>query len=86
MLLDVNEQFLRILGYTREEILGHSSVSLRLWADEDAHREFVRNVVSDGAVRGLPDEASYEDGRSGRDVVGSCRSPVSARRTTPAFF
>ena len=70
MLLDVNEQFLRILGYTREEILGHSSVSLRLWADEDAHREFVRNVVSDGAVRDRRTKLRTKTGEL-RDVVGS---------------
>ncbi len=31
MFIDVNERFLRVFGYTRDEVIGHTSIELKLW-------------------------------------------------------
>lgn len=35
--LEINQSFLRILGYTRDEIIGHYSSEFNLWVDEEHH-------------------------------------------------
>jgi len=40
---DVNDAFLRIMGYDKEEVLGRSSVELDIWADIADRKRMVRN-------------------------------------------
>ncbi len=43
-LLNVNESFLRMSGFTREEVIGHTVVELGIYADHDA-RPFMREQL-----------------------------------------
>jgi len=38
--VDVNQAFLDILGYQRDELIGHSSLELNIWADPDERKSF----------------------------------------------
>ncbi|HXE76430.1 MAG TPA: PAS domain S-box protein [Candidatus Xenobia bacterium] len=49
--LDVNESFLRLTGYSRDEVIGRSSAELRLWADEAEREHLVRRLKKQGSVR-----------------------------------
>jgi len=72
-IVDVNAGMLRLTGYTREEVLGHSSVELGLWGDDPAARaEWVRMLRSEGSVRGL--ERTYRTRRG--DVVAVVSAEV----------
>ncbi len=42
--IEVNESFVRLCGYAREEIIGHSSFELGLWSDLD-DRESIRRAL-----------------------------------------
>jgi PAS domain S-box-containing protein len=51
-ILDVNESFTNITGYSREAAIGRSSVAdLNLWADPQAHERYLEALRRDGAVR-----------------------------------
>jgi two-component system cell cycle sensor histidine kinase/response regulator CckA len=52
-LLDVNDAFLRISGYTREEVIGRTTTELRLWADLKDRAEYIRQLQEQGHVRDL---------------------------------
>ncbi|CAM4395725.1 PAS domain S-box protein [Deinococcus marmoris] len=65
--LEVNAEFSRQSGYTREEILGHSSQDLGLWADS-ADREVAWSMV-DGDLPIRSREIPFRS-RSGEDVYG----------------
>jgi PAS domain S-box-containing protein len=69
-MLDVNEQFLRILGYSREEVIGKTSLELGIWADRGDHDRAEARLCEEGSVR---DQLTRIRTRSGeiRDVVGS---------------
>ncbi len=49
--LEVNEAFLRDVGFTREEVLGRTAGELGLWRDPAARAELVRRLERDGMVR-----------------------------------
>jgi len=42
--IEVNESFLRDKGYTREEVIGHRSFDLRIWADEDISERMMASL------------------------------------------
>ena len=49
--LEVNEAFLRDVGYPRAEVIGHTALELGLWRDPEARTELVRRLERDGMVR-----------------------------------
>jgi PAS domain S-box-containing protein len=55
--IEVNEAFLRDVGFTREQVIGHTAPELGLWRDPAARTEFVRRLERDGMVREYEFEA-----------------------------
>jgi PAS domain S-box-containing protein len=48
--LEVNESFLRIFGYTREEIIGHSSLELGIWLKPGDREKMLKLLKERGKV------------------------------------
>jgi PAS domain S-box-containing protein len=51
--IDVNESFLRVTGYSREEVIGHTSVELKFWVGPENRSSFVEMLGKQGSVREL---------------------------------
>jgi PAS domain S-box-containing protein len=49
--LDVNESFLTMSGFTREEVIGHSSLALGVWGTPEKRAEFISQLKAKGALR-----------------------------------
>ena len=49
--LDINEQWQQLLGYTREESIGHSSTELHLWADPGTRERLIKQLRASGFIR-----------------------------------
>ena len=47
--LEVNDGFLRLTGYTMDEVVGHSSIELDVWQDLAARGRLVEQVVREGS-------------------------------------
>ncbi len=69
-ILDVNEQFLRVLGYSREQVIGKTSLELGIFVDRGDWARAQARVRVDGAIH---DQVTPIRARSGeiREVVGS---------------
>jgi len=50
-IIDVNDTFLEITGYSRRELIGGSINELRIWKDTQQRDEFVRDLRKHGVVR-----------------------------------
>jgi PAS domain S-box-containing protein len=50
LFIDVNESFLAMSGYTREEVIGHTSLELGMWETPAERPEFVRQMQERGAL------------------------------------
>jgi PAS domain S-box-containing protein len=53
MYIDVNEAFEQITGYSRDEVIGRTSLELQLWAEPDARMVMLRLLNQYGHVRNL---------------------------------
>jgi PAS domain S-box-containing protein len=49
--LEVNDQFLRLFGYERAEVLGRTSIDMGMWADVDRRRSVRERLQEFGSVR-----------------------------------
>jgi PAS domain S-box-containing protein len=66
-LIEVNETFVKATGYSREEVIGRTTVELGLWADTGDRAEEMNTVRETGQVR----NAEYRfRTRDGGEIVG----------------
>jgi len=52
-LVEVNEGFERISGYSRDEAIGHTAIELGLWTQADQRAALIARLVSGGEVRNI---------------------------------
>lgn len=63
--LEVNDTFLELSGYSREELIGRTSVEMNIWASAEARAAFVAEFRRQGRVRHFPAPYRGRDGRGG---------------------
>lgn len=71
--LDVNERWLALFGYQRDEVIGRTNAELRL-SDDAARSEMTRQIVADGVMRGRELQVRTKAGVL-RDITASA-APV----------
>ncbi|HEU4683844.1 MAG TPA: PAS domain S-box protein [Nitrospira sp.] len=69
--VEVNEASLQLFGFTREELLGHTTVSLGLWPAPEDRQDFVRRLRSTGSLRNVPLSLSTKDRTPKQCLVSS---------------
>jgi PAS domain S-box-containing protein len=77
--IEVNETFLRLFGYRREEVVGHSSEKLGFWADPALRQRVVETVARGGQVAEFEGEFRTRTGE-GRTVL-ICAAPIEINGT-----
>lgn len=60
--LDANETFLRECGYTREEVIGHTSTELGIWPDEKERHAIMDTIRKGGVIRNHEVKRRTRDG------------------------
>mgnify|MGYP001550192894 CR=1 FL=1 len=50
-IIEVNPAFLRGSGFTRDEVLGRSTLELGLWVSKEERDDFLRRMQQTGSVR-----------------------------------
>ena len=71
--IDVNEAFLRVTGYTRDEVIGRTCYDLNFWEKPDARTELVATLRTEGSVRNL--EITYRT-KSGEQRIALDSSEI----------
>src|SRR4051794_14472163 len=51
LILDVNDSFLQLTGYSRDEVIGYTSVGLGLWADPEQRAQLQASLMIGQPVR-----------------------------------
>ena len=60
--LDVNDSFLEMSGYTREEVIGHTCSKLRIWETEEHCMNFIERLNLMGSIVNLERKFRTKDG------------------------
>jgi diguanylate cyclase (GGDEF)-like protein/PAS domain S-box-containing protein len=48
---DVNEAWISVFGYTRDEVMAHTALEIGLWAELDQRQRFVKLLRTEGSAR-----------------------------------
>jgi PAS domain S-box-containing protein len=60
--IDVNESFIRVMGYSREELIGRSATELNTWVNFQERQEALRILKEEGTVRDMEMRARIKGG------------------------
>ncbi len=60
--LDVNDAFLQLLGYKRENVIGRTALDLNFWADPSQRIELLELLAKSGRVAGLRTQYKTAEG------------------------
>lgn len=60
--VDVNPGFTEIMDYTRDEVIGKSSITLNTWHNSDDRQRFTKALTKDGRVSNLESEFQTKTG------------------------
>lgn len=66
--LDANDQFLRLIGYEPNEVIGRTATQLGIWSRHDDHLRLVRALREQEVVRGVEARLHTRVGEA-RDVI-----------------
>ena len=69
-ILDVNDTFLRITGYSREEVIGKTGLELGIWADPEEHIRLAAAMIAQESMRDVEGRVLTKSGES-RDMLAS---------------
>jgi PAS domain S-box-containing protein len=61
--IDVNDAYLRLSGYSREEVVGHTAAELGIWADPRQRQLMMETFQRDGRVDSMEMRVRGRDGR-----------------------
>lgn len=62
-ILEVNEKFLELYKYAREEVIGYTSLELGMWATPESRQILLKEVQKDGRVENFEVLAQRRDGK-----------------------
>jgi PAS domain S-box-containing protein len=62
LIIDINEGFTKIMGYTRQDVVGKASLDLKIWKRPSDRKRLVANLSKHGCVENLEAEFIAKDG------------------------
>ena len=76
---DVNPEFIRASGFTREELIGQTPENLALWSNPNSLLEFTTRLVEKGEVRNQRVECRRKDGSTFLALVSGVITQLDGR-------
>jgi PAS domain S-box-containing protein len=61
--LDINQGFTDLTGYTREDVLGKTSLEINIWANSEDRARLIQGLQSQGVVKDLEAKFRMKDGQ-----------------------
>jgi two-component system sensor histidine kinase/response regulator len=77
--IEVNDEFLRVLGYSREDLISHNSAELGIWSQK-ARAAFVDPLRRDGTVRNIEADLVGKDGKPIPCLLSAALTTLDGRK------
>ncbi len=71
MYLDINQGFTDLTGFTREDVIGKTSVELNIWVNLEDRKKLVAGIKKDGYFQNLEADFRGKDGRIIRALMSA---------------
>jgi|GEM_PF-494320 len=71
LVVDANDAFFKVTGYSREETINATIKALNIWVEPKYRAQALRRVVDQGSVRDLEFEYRKKDGRTGIGIFSA---------------
>ena len=84
--IDVNESFLRVTGYRREEVIGHTSSELNFWERPENRAELIEILEKRGSVRDIEISFRTKSGEKRTGLNSAEAIDVAGQRCVFAIF
>ena len=78
--IDVNESFLKTTGYSREEVIGRTSIEMNVWGVVEERTRFVNELSSCGFVRSFEAVFRKKSGEEGICVMSADMITLSGQK------
>lgn len=69
--IDINQGFTRLMGYTREDVIGKSSLELSIWVDPNDRARLVKGLQEKGFVENLEARFRRKNGEIGVGLMSA---------------
>lgn len=71
MYVDINEGFTALTGFTREDVIGKTSVEINIWHDPDDRKKLIRGLLERGFYQNLEAQFRKKDGSIGIGLMSA---------------
>jgi len=78
--LEVNDDGLRLFGFQREEVIGHTALALGLWPTPEARAQFFSQLSAQGSIRNLELQFRGKDGAFRHCLIACEQIDLNGRR------
>jgi PAS domain S-box-containing protein len=69
--VDVNESFLHVIGYSRDEVIGRTATELNIWIDPNDRARLIQGLKEQGSIRNLEIRMRTKSGGVGTVLMSS---------------
>ncbi len=77
---DVNDGFVRIMGYSPEEVLGHTTYRLRFWKNVNDRKDLIRRLQTEEYVENMEADFIAKDGTVLRGLISARTVELNGQR------
>ena len=71
MYLDINQGFTKLMGYTRADVIGKTSLELNIWKNPADRQRLIDGLMKNGYVQNLEAEFCKHDGSTGTGLMSA---------------
>jgi diguanylate cyclase (GGDEF)-like protein/PAS domain S-box-containing protein len=84
--IDVNESFLKTMGYSCDEVLGRTSAELNLWFDPRDREKLIKTLIENSAVRNLETKLRRKNGEVFWSLISASLFEINCVAYALSFF
>ena len=84
--IDVNESFLSVTGYRREEVIGHTAREMKLWKRPEDRARYLEALKEKGSVRDLEIVFQTKSGAQRTGLVSAELIDIASQKCAIAVF